>query len=133
MKKLNDNFIKLKTDLIPIIRLLKDSKPLPTPTLDPGPAASMDALIFSSHHHLEHDSFEKGLSRSGSGNAMTSNNRTPTTIPSPASNRFSSGSLLSMGTGKIVSQSVPKYPENKANNDFTLQKLVYLEIIQIRA
>ena len=43
MKKLNDNFIKLKTDLIPIIRLLKDSKPLPTPTLDPGPAASMDA------------------------------------------------------------------------------------------
>lgn len=124
MKKLNDNFIKLKTDLIPIIRLLKDSKPLPTPTLDPGPAASMDSpSYFSSHHHLEHDSFEKGLSRSGSGNAMTSNNRTPTTIPSPASNRFSSGSLLSMGTGKIVSQSVPKYPENKANNDFTLQKV----------
>lgn len=28
-----------------------------------------------------------------------------------------------MGTGKIVSQSVPKYPENKANNDFTLQKV----------
>ncbi|RCK57833.1 Protein STE50 [Candida viswanathii] len=133
MKKLNDNFIKLKTDLIPIIRLLKDSKPLPTPTLDPGPAASLDSpSYFSSHHTFDHDSSDKGLSRSASGNhdhyngnTNTNGNtsRSSTTMPSPASNRFSSGSLLSMGTGKIVSQSVPKYSENKMANEFKLQKV----------
>lgn len=47
IKRLNDNFKKLKTDLIPVIRLLKDSKPLPTPTLDPGPAATLDSPTFS--------------------------------------------------------------------------------------
>ncbi|KAG7193007.1 Adaptor for signal transduction [Scheffersomyces spartinae] len=36
IKRINDNFIKLKTDLFPVIRLLKDSKPLPIPTLDPN-------------------------------------------------------------------------------------------------
>lgn len=136
MKRLNDNFIKLKTDLIPIIRLLKDSKPLPTPTLDPGPAASMDSpSYFSTHHTIDHETPEKGLSRSASGNHdhYGSNNinsnhngntsRSSTSMPSPASNRFSSGSLLSMGTGKIVSQSIPKYSENKMANEFKLQKV----------
>lgn len=36
IKKLNDSFAKLKLDLFPLVRYLKDTKPLPTPTLDPG-------------------------------------------------------------------------------------------------
>ncbi|KAL6452944.1 STE50 Protein STE50 [Candida maltosa Xu316] len=130
MRRLNDNFTKLKTDLIPIIRLLKDSKPLPTPTLDPGPAGNLESpSYFSSHHTYDYDSSDKHLSRSGSGNANgtngngNSNSRSSTSMPSPASNRFSSGSILSMGTGKIISQSIPKYSENKMANDFKLQKV----------
>lgn len=38
MRTLNDNFHKLKTDLNPLIRHIKENKPLPTPTLDPGVA-----------------------------------------------------------------------------------------------
>ncbi|KAI5967026.1 STE50 [Candida pseudojiufengensis] len=102
MKKLNDNFIKLKTDLIPLIRLMKDTKPLPTPTLDPGPASSLDS----------DEDQNTGLSRSES-----------LYNKSPSSNRFSSGSLLSMGTGKIISQSVSKYSDDKSSSNFKLQKI----------
>lgn len=41
VKRLNESFAKLRSDLFPLLRYLKDSKPLPTPTLDPGmPSAS---------------------------------------------------------------------------------------------
>lgn len=45
MRKLNENFSKLKTDLNPVIRLVKESKPLPTPTLDPSVGASVGAPL----------------------------------------------------------------------------------------
>ncbi|KAI3406214.2 STE50 [Candida oxycetoniae] len=149
IKRLNDNFVKLKTDLIPIIRLLKDSKPLPTPTLDPGPTASSPS--YSTYLH-DHDVYEKSVPKTdnissritteggaGAGGAgggaleigattapattNTTTTITTTTIPSPASNRFSSGTLLSMGTGKIVSQSIPKFSDPKSSSEFKLQKV----------
>ncbi|KAI5952639.1 STE50 [Candida jiufengensis] len=119
MKKLNDNFVKLKTDLIPLIRLMKDTKPLPTPTLDPGPASSIDSPLNNSPLYEE----EPAISRSGSLQRNNSNNRISTNVSSPSSNRFSSGSLLSMGTGKIISQSVSKYSDGKNSSDFKLQKV----------
>lgn len=41
MRQLNDNFRKLKTELIPLVRWVKETKPLPMPTLDPGLPASL--------------------------------------------------------------------------------------------
>lgn len=106
MKKLNDNFVRLKSDLIPVIRLLKDSKPLPTPTLDPGHGnlANLDSptySISSSHSTNSNtllDSLQDVLHTS-----QSNSNRNSNPLPSPTqSNRFSSGSLLSLGTGKIA-------------------------------
>ncbi|KAK6462268.1 hypothetical protein DFJ63DRAFT_313409 [Scheffersomyces coipomensis] len=157
LKKLNDNFIKLKTDLIPVIRLLKDSKPLPTPTLDPGPASNLDYLDAGNNNNNDDSTISASnvsnlrnmnMSRSNSVNspsALTNNSRstssTPssgnsgnnitsttvsnststTSIPSPTySNRFSSGSILSMGTGKVIQQTIPKV---SSNHDFKVVNL----------
>lgn len=113
LRKLNDNFTKLKTDLIPVIRLLKDLKPLPTPTLDPGPAAvhmelpTYSILSTSSTTDPVTEQPQERITRSNSINTVHKN--VGSSLPSPTfSNRFSSGSLLSMGTGKIVQQQITK-------------------------
>ncbi|KAI5949472.1 STE50 [Candida theae] len=121
IKRLNDNFRKLKTDLIPVIRLLKDSKPLPTPTLDPGPAATMESPTFSLSHSV--DEREKTEARPNSGHGVADANRFSTAeAHSPTSHRFSTGSLLSMGTGQIISQLVSKVVDDQSH-DFRLQKV----------
>lgn len=132
LKRLNDNFSKLKADLIPVLKILKETKPLPTPTLDPGSTSFLDSPLYSSSID---EGEKKELSRSNSTSAApTSASVAPLTAPgysreaksptSPAySNRFSQGTLLSMGTGKIISQTVPKYIEPKLSNNFQLQSV----------
>jgi hypothetical protein len=137
LKRLNDNFMKLKTDLIPVLRLLKDSKPLPTPTLDPGPT-TVDSPTFSVHSNLSdtsnwNEQFQdssspsttfsrQNVSRTNSTVSNPGSNQNPSSMPSPTySKRFSSGSLLSMGTGKIIQQSIPK--TERSQGEFTLQKI----------
>lgn len=120
IKRLNDNFKKLKTDLIPVIRLLKDSKPLPTPTLDPGPAATLDSPTFSPLHLV--DEKEKVETRPNSGHISDPDRLSTGDTPSPTTKRFSSGSLLSMGTGQIISQLVSKVVDDKSH-EFKLQKV----------
>lgn len=135
MRKLNENFNKLKTDLNPVIRLVKESKPLPTPTLDPGVAVTLPThstnSIYSTNSWLTSES--DGHSNTGRGSPVpavsvstpSSSTATttltllqPNTIPKSATNtsiqrpvsvssptyskRFSSGSILSMGVGKIT-------------------------------
>lgn len=126
MKKLNENFNKLKTDMIPVIRLVKDSKPLPTPTLDPGSATAESPL----HAVLPEQPKDSaaGLSRQGSvvrSNSVSTSqpNRNPSLVSPVHSNRFSSGSLLSMGTGKVVQQSVTKPSEPRNLPDLNLPGL----------
>lgn len=41
VKKLEEHFRKLKADLGPVVRLANEAKPLPVPTLDPGPQKSL--------------------------------------------------------------------------------------------
>lgn len=124
MKRLNDNFNKLKTDLIPVIKQLKESKPLPTPTLDPGSkvnAVESPTFSFLAHNLMEssddapisdpHLSGGSGKSNLGRSNTIatssTSASNGNTTIPSPTfSNRSSSGTFLSMGSGMLVQQAV---------------------------
>ncbi|CAK9439224.1 uncharacterized protein LODBEIA_P34480 [Lodderomyces beijingensis] len=128
IKKLNDNFNKLKTDLIPVIRMLKDSKPLPTPTLDPRPPTTLVSPSFSTYEQeteANEKENEKRLSGVDSVNHLgttstTTTNRFSSNLPSPSTSRFSSGSLLSMGTGKIISQSVSNFAEAA---EFKLQKV----------
>lgn len=120
IKRLNDNFKKLKTDLIPVIRLLKDSKPLPTPTLDPGSTAALDSPTFSPLHLI--DEKDKNDSRPGSGYISDPNRLSAGDTLSPTSQRFSSGSILSMGTGQIISQLVSKVVDDKSH-EFKLQKV----------
>lgn len=133
MKKLNENFKQLKTDLIPVIRLLRDSKPLPTPTLDPGhnsatvtnpvnsPTQSMHSVSF--FDAIQEYKNEHSRSNSVSNGPNPSQIRN-SSLPSPTySHRFSSGSLLSMGTGKVVQQSILK-PDLNSNMkpELTLNK-----------
>ena len=120
IKKLNDNFKKLKSDLIPVIRLLKDSKPLPTPTLDPGSTTTMTSPTFSPLHLV--DEKEKSDTRPNSGHLSDPGRLSTGEVPSPTSKRFSSGSLLSMGTGQIISQLVSKVVDDHSH-DFKLQKV----------
>lgn len=109
MKKLNENFNKLKTDLIPIVRLIKESKPLPTPTLDPGHHTSQVSentgtsningavgQVKQANHGI--------ISRSNSVASLRSNTQ-HNEAPTVKTNRFSSGSILSMGTGKVAHHS----------------------------
>lgn len=172
IRKLNDNFTKLKTDLIPVIRLLKDSKPLPTPTLDPGPASNLNVgsptysvLSTQSNNSLEpiqdapnasHLSVNNNSNINNINNSnnskhdITRSNSVSTTqafsnsnggtlnqqpasrasgLPSPTySHRFSLGSLLSMGTGKIIQQSISKSDSMHANSisqrNFSRPKLI---------
>lgn len=129
VRKLNDNFNKLKKDLIPVIRLLKDSKPLPTPTLDPGHSVTLDLPQYSYMlQMLDEDpptlmalmavpaqsTVRPKMQKAGSF----------TLVETPAvSNRYSLATLLSMGTGKVVQQLVPKLMETKLAPDFKLQKV----------
>lgn len=127
-KKLNENFNKLKTDLNPVLRLVKESKPLPTPTLDPGIPQSLPTYLFNSVYSANSTGTdaESILPTSGSSNTIaTLGTPTSTTAPtvtiaaapilpnlapnlvsrapaSPTSKRFSSGSVLSMGVGKLA-------------------------------
>lgn len=111
IRKLNENFIKLKADLNPVIRLIKDSKPLPTPTLDPGIAsAPLPTLLTNSRDHEqqelsgEHPQLEN-LVHSLSAHSINTNlqDNSHQHPPSPTqSRRLSSGSVLSMGVGKIT-------------------------------
>lgn len=119
MKRLNENFNKLKADLVPVIKYMKETKPLPTPTLDPGPTTlylpTNSVLSAATTSSLEVSpamtaSIPPSVSRS---NSTTTSIPMPSTrnssLPSPTmSNRFSSGSILSLGTGKIVLQTVPE-------------------------
>ncbi|SGZ50828.1 CIC11C00000000707 [Sungouiella intermedia] len=150
LRKLNDNFNKLKTDLNPVIRLMKESKPLPTPTLDPSvgvllPTYSSNS-IYSTNSWLTSESDGNNTSSGGSAPAASASaassvpSSAPSLAPSSApgssgatttltllqtnsipkstsnsslqrqpsvasptySKRFSSGSVLSMGVGKIT-------------------------------
>lgn len=76
LKKLNENFNKLKSDLIPAIRLIKESKPLPTPTLDPG-STTLHALESPTFSILSSNIFNES---NNSGNNTSSNLTNSTTI-----------------------------------------------------
>lgn len=97
IRRLNDNFKKLKTDLNPVIRLMKETKPLPTPTLDPGIPAALPTYslnsIYSTNSWLtsEHDS-----------NQASGATLTPATVTTP-------GSTTAPGLG-LVPNASPKYP-----------------------
>ncbi|CAN3357462.1 hypothetical protein DICA3_C10990 [Diutina catenulata] len=144
VKKLNDNFLKLKKDLIPVIRLLKDSKPLPTPTLDPGSAANKESPLYSTYRGGESSPVDDPptsmtamapqarprVQKSGSFNSgIEQPQASPHKVSlsnggtSQVNNRYSSATLLSMGTGKVVQQSVPKLTETRSSPEFKLQKL----------
>lgn len=132
IKKLNENFSKLKTDLNPVIRLVKDSKPLPTPTLDPGvgvplPTNSTNS-IYSTNSWLTSEGDTSAAPTTTVTAALSVQPSVTLTspltqlqtasIPKLASNssiqrqasvaspthskRFSSGSVISMGVGKIA-------------------------------
>ena len=149
-KKLNENFKKLKMDLNPVIRLVKDSKPLPTPTLDPGVSASLPTQsihsILSTHSWAsDSDNGQTPTTAttlilpesSPTKPEFTTHSLSPLNVPSPSeslsagslhsqhgvipkpisssstaklkqgmsptqSHRFSSGSVLSVGVGKVT-------------------------------
>ncbi|CAK7901128.1 hypothetical protein CAAN1_11S01508 [[Candida] anglica] len=131
IRKLNENFNKLKSELIPAMRLLKESKPLPTPTLDPGSTIgkSLDSPTFSisssntfTDVNAENSKPAGTSTRRNSLVASTQNRNSSMPSPTFSTNRFSSGSLLSMGTGKIIQQSVVTTENSRAPN-FTLQKI----------
>lgn len=44
VKKLEEHFRKFKADLAPVVRLANELKPLPVPTLDPGPSKTLPTL-----------------------------------------------------------------------------------------
>lgn len=123
LKRLQDSFIKLKLDLIPLVRLIKELKPLPTPTLDPGPNLSSESPTLSLRSDVSDANDSKTITQGVSVKESDLNTEEISSPTSIFSNRFSSGSLLSMGTGKIIQQSIPKLSEIKANSDFKLQKL----------
>ncbi|GEQ71403.1 hypothetical protein JCM33374_g5086 [Metschnikowia sp. JCM 33374] len=150
--KLNENFKKLRMDLNPVIRLVKDSKPLPVPTLDPGAASSPTQAINSilaAHSWSTSDSENiqtpttattlvlPGASPNTLGFSPQNSSLSPANLPSPnvsmsagsvytqpnlvpksnpsssipkqkpvssptQSRRFSSGSVLSVGVGKVT-------------------------------
>ncbi|EGW31456.1 uncharacterized protein SPAPADRAFT_51468 [Spathaspora passalidarum NRRL Y-27907] len=132
IKRLTDNHTRMKNELNQVLKLIKDVKPLPTPTLDPGPSSNLAdspgylSYLGDTEHHHERGTLSTSDSSDNSHPSPTvsSIQRDSTAVTSPTySNRFSQGSVLSMGTGKIVSQTVPKYPEPKLSSDFTLQKV----------
>lgn len=127
MKILNENFSKLKTDLNLVIRLIKDYKPLPTPTLDPGVAVALPTnSTYTSNTRLTSESDTNTLT--GTATTDPSSAQASTTAPSPLnqhqatsipklalnastqrplstfspSKRFSSESIISMGVGKVA-------------------------------
>lgn len=139
VKKLNDSFSRLKTDLVPVFRLLKDSKPLPTPTLDPGHATLDSPNSISSFGSANNplgsnmfDSLDKSWKDDSS---QPGSNRNSNPIPSPTqTNRFSSGSVLSFGTGKVVLNSPapdprPRLVESKSSGSTNTRMRKHLSSI----
>lgn len=113
LKRLNESFLKLKLDLTPAIRLIKESKPLPTPTLDPNVQAgsptsvsSVDADTTSRRDSVASSAAPSEAAPRHSAAPATRAAAYPPSSPTLALNRFSLGSVLSMGTGKVVQQSV---------------------------
>lgn len=113
LKRLNESFLKLKLDLTPAIRLIKESKPLPTPTLDPNVQAGSPTSVSSvdADTTSKRDSVASSVAPSETAprHSATPASRVaayPPSSPTLALNRFSLGSVLSMGTGKVVQQSV---------------------------
>ncbi|OBA20010.1 hypothetical protein METBIDRAFT_45115 [Metschnikowia bicuspidata var. bicuspidata NRRL YB-4993] len=113
MKNLSEQFKKLKMDLNPVIRLAKDSKPLPMPTLDPGVSLSLPThsvgSIQSTQSWLASD-LESGITPTTattlilpepSASKLSSSPNAAESSPTH-SYRFSSGSVLSVGVGKIA-------------------------------
>lgn len=139
VRKLSDNFNRLKKDLIPVIRLLKDLKPLPTPTLDPGSTSTMELPTYSHRLELLDDDrtpptlmaamVVPGQLATSTATIRPKIQKTSSfTLVEPApllapDHRYSQATLLSMGTGKIVQQSVPKLTETRLAPDFKLQKV----------
>jgi len=119
IKRLQDSVAKLKAEVVPISRIVKKSKPLPTPTLDPGLASSaLDSPTFSLRSDTSDPPQENhnSLSRSSSGKEDHTLYQLflSSQIPSPTfSKRFSSGTLLSMGTGKVIQQSITEQPRGE--------------------
>lgn len=131
LRKLSESFSKLKTDLYPVVRLMKESKPLPTPTLDPGVGVTLPTYSINSTNSwltAESDgnnnvggnppvpavSVSSPSLSGGTSSAplqattipkstSSSSIQRPVSVFSPTStNRFSSGSILSMGVGKVA-------------------------------
>lgn len=129
IKRLNENFKKLKTDLNPVIRLMKETKPLPTPTLDPGIPAALPTYslnsIYSTNSWLTSENNDPLNLASTTATLAPQPVSTPGAAPSAAaqqipksqsnsslqrqsvsspthSHRYSSGSVLSMGVGKVA-------------------------------
>lgn len=125
--KLNENFTKLKTDLIPLIRLIHETKPLPTPTLDPGVSVSLPThstnSVFSASSLLNSDSEVVPASASHGGSAAA-------TLVHPALSPKISGSITSPGIlpgnyspsvhGTFAQNSVT--PVQKSSSNPSLQK-----------
>lgn len=131
-KKLQDNFLKLKTDLIPVIRLLKDSKPLPTPTLDPGVAPitspTLSILTAQSDHSYWTDIAAEYQSN-GSGDSR------PTTSPSvnepmllnPLAHSTLANSTPNVREGaQPGSRENPQLTNSATRNSFNLASPTYL-------
>lgn len=137
--KLSELLSKLKADLNPVIRLAKEAKPLPVPTLDPGVLSSLPTQSIGSTvswaetvNPAPSDTAQTTLttpavSTASSSSSTAAGNRVnlplsgssaTLTFPKLASNsalqrnrsnsspreshRFSSGSVLSMGVGKVA-------------------------------
>jgi hypothetical protein len=122
IKRLQESVAKLKAEMTPISRIIKKSKPLPTPTLDPGlSSTALDSPTFS----MRSDTSDSGqenhnpLSRSPSGKDDYTLFQLflSSQIPSPTfSKRFSSGTLLSLGTGKVIQQSITEQPRGDSKH-----------------
>lgn len=125
VKRLQDQFSKLRVDLMPLLRQAKESKPLPTPTMESAPRLALPrphnpasqlqshlqppagaphaplpaSVLLPSPDDLPASLYFNVAPQLAPNPAANSTSRTPL---SPSSRRFSSGSLLSMGVGKVA-------------------------------
>ena len=98
MRRLNDNFNKLKAELIPVVRMVKESKPLPTPSLDPSASElnnrnSTAETSKESLHNLNPGN-HPGLGRSNS--TITEQDY----LPTQRGHRLTTASIISTGIAK---------------------------------
>lgn len=118
IKRINDNFMKLKSDLFPVIRLLKDSKPLPIPTLDPNHPSNLPSNSPTSANSSGGSSFSledynsssilhpNNASAAGSSNGAPPNASSSSYLTSsgPTSNSLSNQSV---GTAQTYNSGTP--------------------------